>query len=126
MTNAEKRDRIRQSLAEHPEWSNRRHAETLNLSAQTVGAVRAQLSAKSERPEPELVREANGRLVALVDLIVERPVVPGFRIEHLVRAGFEIPPELRDLPRRAAQDQGELVDLHGAQARRQRAAEEAH
>jgi hypothetical protein len=115
MTNAEKRDRIRQSLADHPEWSNRRHAEALGLSAQTVGAVRAQVSAKLERPE--LVREANGRLVALVDLVIEAS-----NGERLLAAGFEVPPELRDLPRRAAGE--ELVDLHGELARRQREAEE--
>jgi hypothetical protein len=111
MTNQEKRDRIRQSLADHPDWSNRRHAETLNLSAQTVGAVRAQIAGKSERPA--LVREANGRLVALVDLVISNT-----NGEVTVAAGFEVPPHLRDLPRRAAQAD-EWTDFTGALMRRQ-------
>jgi hypothetical protein len=93
MTNAEKHDRIRQSLAEHPDWSNRQHAKALSVDHGTVAKVRA-----TENRHPELLRDrGDGRLVALVDLIVERG-----NAELYFVAGQEVPGEVAHLPRRPA------------------------
>jgi hypothetical protein len=107
MPNSDKRDRIRRAIEEHQAASNRQLARDLGVSDKTVAAVRAEVRKAAEAAEAphELVREQSGRLVALVDLIVDRPAPPGITAavtEVPVAAGFEIPPELAHLPRRPA------------------------
>jgi hypothetical protein len=93
MTNAEKWDRIRQSLQEHPEWSDRQHAKALGVDHKTVGSVRA-----AELPHPDLVVELlPGKIRALADLVITRG-----NVEYFYTAGSWIPAELAHLPRRAA------------------------
>ena len=48
---------------------------------------------------PELVREEDGQLYALVDLVVERPNLGPNKLTH-IRAGHLVPPEFAHLPRR--------------------------
>jgi hypothetical protein len=110
MTNAEKRDRIRQSLAEHPGESNRWHGKRLGVADKTVGSVRVEIQAEltrldlhgaqaqDQREEEELVRErGDGRLLAAVNLIVSRGNAELFFV-----AGQEVPGEVAHLPRRPA------------------------
>jgi hypothetical protein len=135
---------IRRAIEEHPEASNREIARQLGVSDKTVGAVRgkrgeqtyapaAELTrldlhgaqAQDQREEEELVRDrGDGRLLATVDLVVERG-----NAAYFFTAGSWIPAELAHLPRRPAQDEEltreELSDFTGALMRRQRAAEEA-
>jgi hypothetical protein len=97
---------IRRAIEENPEASNRQLARDLDVDHKTIASVRGEVGNPASLPtEPALVREQGGRLVALVDLVVTRPAPLGATAgptEIVVAAGFEIPPELRDLPRRAA------------------------
>jgi hypothetical protein len=117
MTNAEKRDRIRESLAAHPDWSNRQHASAVGVTHNLVGKVRAAEStrldlhgfqAQQQRAEEEsealedlVVDMVDGRLVAAVDLVVERADL-GPSSGTFIAGGDPVPPELADLPRRPA------------------------
>jgi hypothetical protein len=56
------------------------------------------MAARTAKPE-RLVREEDGQLYALVDLVIERPNLGPSKLTH-IRAGHLIPPEFAHLPRR--------------------------
>jgi len=51
------------------------------------------------KPQPELVREEDGRLYAVVDLLIARPNLGPGKFTP-IRAGRLIPAEFADIPRR--------------------------
>jgi hypothetical protein len=58
------------------------------------------MTARKPKPDPLVRRTDAGDLVALTDLVIERPNLGPGKLTH-IRAGCQIPAEFAHLPRRA-------------------------
>jgi hypothetical protein len=57
------------------------------------------VTARKPKPDPLVRRDEDGRLVAVVDLVIERPNLGPGKLTP-IRAGCQIPAEFAHLPRR--------------------------